>query len=86
MGVVKDTDLNEAIASVQSALNQAVIAKDCLSGVDYDFEGLTIDGTRFVESVCIFQKNIILMLLIKQLGMITTSNPSLGIMRQVGPI
>lgn len=46
-GVVKTTDLNEAIASVQSALNQAVIAKDCLSGVDYDFEGLTIDGTRF---------------------------------------
>lgn len=46
-GVVKTTDLNEAIASVQSALNEAVIAKDCLSGVDYDFEGLTIDGTRF---------------------------------------
>lgn len=46
-GVVKTTDLNEAIASVQSALNQAVIAKDCLFGVDYDFEGLTIDGTRF---------------------------------------
>lgn len=46
-GVVKTIDLNEAIASVQSALNQAVIAKDCLSGVDYDFEGLTIDGTRF---------------------------------------
>lgn len=46
-GVVKTTDLNEAIASVQSALNQAVIAKDCLSGVDYDFDGLTIDGTRF---------------------------------------
>lgn len=46
-GVVKTTDLNKAIASVQSALNQAVIAKDCLSGVDYDFEGLTIDGTRF---------------------------------------
>ena len=46
-GVVKTTDLNEAIASVQSALNQVVIAKDCLSGVDYDFEGLTIDGTRF---------------------------------------
>ena len=46
-GIVKTTDLNEAIASVQSALNQAVIAKDCLSGVDYDFEGLTIDGTRF---------------------------------------
>ena len=46
-GVVKTTDLNEAIASVLRALNQAVIAKDCLSGVDYDFEGLTIDGTRF---------------------------------------
>lgn len=46
-GVVKITDLNEAIASVQSALNQAVIAKDCLSGVDYDFDGLVIDGTRF---------------------------------------
>lgn len=46
-GVVKTTDLNEAIASVQSALNQAVIAKDCLSGVDYDFEELVIDGTRF---------------------------------------
>lgn len=46
-GVVKTTDLNEAVASIQSALNQAVIAKDCLSGVDYDFEGLTIDGTRF---------------------------------------
>lgn len=46
-GIVKTTDLNEAIASVQSALNQAVIAKDCLFGVDYDFEGLTIDGTRF---------------------------------------
>lgn len=46
-GVVKTTDLNEAIASVQSALNQAVIAKDCLSGLDYDFDGLVIDGTRF---------------------------------------
>lgn len=46
-GIVKTTDLNEAIASVQSALNQAVIAKDCLSGVDYDFEELVIDGTRF---------------------------------------
>lgn len=46
-GVVKTTDLNEAIASVQSALNQAVIAKDCLSGVDYDFDGAVIDGTRF---------------------------------------
>lgn len=46
-GVVKTTDLNEAIASVQSALNQAVIAKDCLFGVDYDFDGLVIDGTRF---------------------------------------
>lgn len=45
-GVAK-VDLNEAIASVQSALNQAVIAKDCLSDVDYDFEGLVIDGTRF---------------------------------------
>lgn len=45
-GVVKTTDLNEAIASVQSALNQAVIAKDCLSGVDYDFDG-AVDGTRF---------------------------------------
>lgn len=46
-GIVKTADLNEAIASVQSALNQAVIAKDCLSGVDYDFDGLVIDGTRF---------------------------------------
>lgn len=46
-GVVNTTDLNEAVASVQSALNQAVIAKDCLSGVDYDFEELVIDGTRF---------------------------------------
>lgn len=46
-GIVKTTDLNEAIASVQSALNQAVIAKDCLSGIDYDFEELVIDGTRF---------------------------------------
>lgn len=44
---VAEADLNEAIASVQSALNQAVIAKDCLSGVDYDFEELVIDGTRF---------------------------------------
>ena len=75
-GVVKTTDLNEAIASVQSALNQAVIAKDCLSGVDYDFE----------ESVCIFQENIILMLLIKQLGIVTTNSLSLGIVPQVGPI
>lgn len=46
-GVVKTTDLNEAVASIQSALNQAVIAKDCLSGIDYDFEELVIDGTRF---------------------------------------
>lgn len=46
-GIVKTADLNEAIASVQSALNQVVIAKDCLSGVDYDFDGLVIDGTRF---------------------------------------
>lgn len=45
-GVV-EADLNEAVASIQSALNQAVIAKDCLSGIDYDFEELVIDGTRF---------------------------------------
>lgn len=45
-GVI-ETDLNEAIASVQTALDQAVIAKDCLSGVDYDFDGLIVDGTRF---------------------------------------
>lgn len=44
---VAEADLNEAIASVQSALNQAVIAKDCLSGVDYDFDGMVIDGARF---------------------------------------
>lgn len=44
---VAEADLNEAVASMQSALNQAVIAKDCLSGVDYDFEELVIDGTRF---------------------------------------
>lgn len=44
---VKNVDLNEAVATVQSALNKAVIAKDCLSGVDYDFDGLIIDGTRF---------------------------------------
>lgn len=44
---VKNLDLNEAVSTVQSALNQAVIAKDCLSGVDYDFDGLVIDGTRF---------------------------------------
>lgn len=44
---VAEADLNEAVASVQSALNQAVIAKDCLSGVDYDFEELVIDGARF---------------------------------------
>lgn len=46
-GVVETADLNEAITSVQSALNQAVIAKDCLSGVDYDFDGVVIDDTRF---------------------------------------
>lgn len=45
-GVV-EADLNEAVASIQSELNQAVIAKDCLSGIDYDFEELVIDGTRF---------------------------------------
>lgn len=45
-GVV-EADLNEAVASIQSALNQAVIAKDCLSGIDYDFEELVIDGTHF---------------------------------------
>ena len=45
-GVV-EADLNEVVASIQSALNQAVIAKDCLSGIDYDFEELVIDGTRF---------------------------------------
>ena len=44
---VAEADLNEAIASVQSVLNQAVIAKDCLSGVDYDFDGMVIDGARF---------------------------------------
>jgi len=84
---VKNLDLNEAVSTVQSALNQAVIAKDCLSGTDYEFDGVIVDEARFCGiGMCIFQKNIILMLLIKQLGMITTSNPSLGIMRQVGPI
>ena len=42
-----EADLNEAVASVQTALNQAVIAKDCLSGEDYAFGELVIDDTRF---------------------------------------
>ena len=83
---VKNLDLNEAVSTVQSALNQAVIAKDCLSGTDYEFDGVIVDEARFVESVCIFQKNIILMLLIKQLGIVTTSGLSLGIVLQVGQI
>lgn len=45
-GVI-ETDLNTAIASVQTALNQAVIAKECLSGPEYEFERLIIDDTRF---------------------------------------
>lgn len=42
-----DTDLNTEIASVQTALNQAVVAKECLAGPEYEFDGLTIDDTRF---------------------------------------
>lgn len=83
---MKNLDLNEAVSTVQSALNQAVIAKDCLSGTDYEFDGVIVDEARFCGIGMYIPKNIILMLLIKQLGMITTSNPSLGIMRQVGPI
>lgn len=44
---VKNLDLNEAVSTVQSALNQAVIAKDCLSGTDYEFDGVIVDETRF---------------------------------------
>ena len=44
---VAETDLNTEIASVQTALNQAVIAKECLSGPEYEFDGLVIDDTRF---------------------------------------
>lgn len=44
---VADTDLNTEIASVQTALNQAVVAKECLAGPEYEFDGLTIDDTRF---------------------------------------
>ena len=105
-GVVKTTDLNEAIASVQSALNQAVIAKDCLSGVDYDFDGLVIVGTRFCGIGMYIPKEVndyvpdniswnnwnsyyeltCLIIFLGIIGIVTTSNPSLGIMRQVGLI
>ena len=44
---VAETDLNTEIASVQTALNQAVTAKECLSGPEYEFDGLVIDDTRF---------------------------------------
>ena len=44
---VAETDLNMEIASVQTALNQAVIAKECLAGPEYEFDGLTVDDTRF---------------------------------------
>ena len=44
---VKNLDLNEAVTTVQSALNQAVIAKDCLSGTDYEFDGVIVDEARF---------------------------------------
>lgn len=44
---VGGADLNTALASVQTALTQAVIAKECLSGPDYEFDGLVLDDTRF---------------------------------------
>ena len=44
---MKNLDLNEAVSTVQSALNQAVIAKDCLSGTDYEFDGVIVDEARF---------------------------------------
>lgn len=44
---VKNLDLNEAVSTVQSVLNQAVIAKDCLSGTDYEFDGVIVDEARF---------------------------------------
>lgn len=44
---VAETDLNTEIASVQSVLNQAVIAKECLAGPEYEFDGLTVDDARF---------------------------------------
>lgn len=44
---VAETDLNTEVASVQTALNQAVIAKECLSGPEYEFDGLTVDDARF---------------------------------------
>lgn len=44
---VADTDLNTEIASVQTALNQAVVAKECLAGPEYEFDGLTVDDARF---------------------------------------
>lgn len=44
---VAETDLNMEVASVQTALNQAVIAKECLAGPEYEFDGLVLDDTRF---------------------------------------
>ena len=44
---VAETDLNTGIASVQTALNQAVIAKECLAGPEYEFDGLIVDDARF---------------------------------------
>lgn len=44
---VAETDLNTEIASVQTALNQAVIAKECLAGPEYEFDRLTVDDARF---------------------------------------
>lgn len=44
---VAETNLNTEIASVQSVLNQAVIAKECLAGPEYEFEELTVDDARF---------------------------------------
>lgn len=44
---VADTDLNTEIASVQTALNQAVIAKECIPNPPSVYSDFKVDDTRF---------------------------------------
>lgn len=77
---VAEIDLNEAIASIQTVLNEAVIAKECIPNPSNSTFRLM--KPIFVESVCIFRRRLMITCLIIFLGiigMIITNSPSLGI-------
>lgn len=77
---VAEIDLNEAIASIQTVLNEAVIAKECIPNPSNST--FRVDEAHFCGIGIIFRRRLMITCLIIFLGiigMIITNSPSLGI-------